>query len=450
MVLVVMLASAGTMVWVKAAQATPAPQLGLWVNGQSPKQLGVTAQVASDYAGGSNYCSYPSVTSGLGAGQTLMLAVGACTQSQAASMATTLKNAGQSSPIIRIMWEGNQNLDGWFTDWNQGTFTTAASYDAAFDTVAAGFRSVLPNAVIMYNPNDGDSNSGQTISWQAEDPGTENVIGVDAYDFSGYQPNIEAVVSYAASKGMPWALPEWGLDGSDDPTYINTVYADVTGSNCSVEAYFDYAGSINSWLPDFPKSLAAYTADFGGSSASPGSSTTTTTVKSAPPVTVAPTTTTTVKSAPPVTVAPTTTTTVKSAPPSSTTTTVVKSTPPVTVAATGAPGAPTNVKASVSGSTVTISWTNVSNALGDDVFRDGSEIAWPGWPSALVTSYQDTGVAPGVHTYSVAGYNSSGVGSLSTTVSVTVAGGTTAAPPTTTGGTTPTTSTPPWKTRHYR
>ena len=175
---------------------------------------------------------------------------------------------------------------GWFTDWNQGTFTTAASFDAAFDTVAAGFRAVLPGAVIMYNPNDGDSNSGQTISWQAEDPGTENVIGVDAYDFSGYQPNIEAVVSYAASKGIPWALPEWGLNGTDDPSYINTVYADVTNSNCSVEAYFDYAGSINSWLPDFPQSLAAFKADFSGSGAdrlSPASTSTT----------AAPTTTTT-------------------------------------------------------------------------------------------------------------------------------------------------------------
>ena len=40
------------------------------------------------------------------------------------------------------------------------------------------------------------------------------------------------------------------------------------------------------------------------------------------------------------------------------------------------------MKASVSGSTVTISWTNAVSTLGDDVFRDGQEIAWPGWPRA--------------------------------------------------------------------
>ena len=137
------------------------------------------------------------MTSGLTAGQTLMLAVGACTQSQAESMATTLKNRGPEQPRHHPHHVGGQPESLWAgsPDWNQGTFTTAASFDAAFDTVAAGFRAVLPGAVIMYNPNAGDSNSGQTISWQAEDPGTENVIGVDVYDFCGYQPNIEAVVS---------------------------------------------------------------------------------------------------------------------------------------------------------------------------------------------------------------------------------------------------------------
>jgi len=160
---VVALASAGALVLTNAALATTTmPLLGLWVNGQNPQQLGVTAQVVSDYAGGSDYCSYPSVTSGLGSGQTLMLAVGACSESEAESMATTLKDAGQSEPIIRIMWEFNQNYSGWFSDWNQGTFPTAASYDAAFDTVAAGFRAVFPNALIVFNPNQGDNHSGQT------------------------------------------------------------------------------------------------------------------------------------------------------------------------------------------------------------------------------------------------------------------------------------------------
>ena len=72
---------------------------------------------------------------------------------------------------------------------------------------------------------------------------------------------------------------------------------------------------------------------------------------------------------------------------------------------------------------MTISWVNGSGTFGgDDVFRDGDEIAWPGWPSPVVTTYVDTGVAPGPHTYAVAGYNSSGVGPHSTAVTVTVTG----------------------------
>ena len=53
-----------------------------------------------------------------------------------------------------------------------------------------------------------------------------------------------------------------------------------------------------------------------------------------------------------------------------------------------------------------------------------------------MTTYQDTGVSAGTHTYYVAAYNSSGVGTGSTPVTVTVTGTT----GTTTSTTRPTTS----------
>jgi len=99
---------------------------------------------------------------------------------------------------------------------------------------------------------------------------------------------------------------------------------------------------------------------------------------------------------------------------------------------------PTALQASVSGSTVTVSWANPSGTLGNNVYRDGSQIAWPGWPNLCVTTYQDTAVVVGTHTYSVAAYNSVGVGPQTAAVTVTVA------------ATTPPTTTPPTGSGHHQ
>jgi hypothetical protein len=441
------------------ASASTSPLLGLWVNGtSSASQLGVTQQVWSDYVGGSNSLGQTACDTGysppsIPAGGTLMLGVGACTQAQSESIANTLVAAGQSHAIIRVMWEFNQNLSGWFQNWNQLTFPTAASFTSAFDTVVAGFRAVSPNFQIMWNPNGGTGNTNG-VSWQSEYPGNSevNIIGVDQYDFSGYAGNIQAAVSFAQAQGLPVAIPEWGLNGSDDPTYINDVAGIVNNpaNDFDVQAYFSYAGSINSDITQFPQSEAAFKADFAASSVNPQPPSTTTTAPhattttaprvtttTAPPVTTTTAPHLTITTAAPVatTTAPPVTTT--TAPPVTTTTappvnfataSPVNTTaaPPVTttVVPAGTPGAPSRVTASVTGSTVTLSWANRPGTFGDDVFRDGQEIAWPGWPEPAVTTYQDTGVSAGTHVYSVAAYNSSGVGKGSRTVTVTVTAGT--------------------------
>jgi hypothetical protein len=59
--------------------------------------------------------------------------------------------------------------------------------------------------------------------------------------------------------------------------------------------------------------------------------------------------------------------------------------------------------------------------MGDDVFRDGHEIASPSRPNRLVTSFHDSKVTAGSHTYYVAGFNSKGVGFGSHRVTVSVA-----------------------------
>jgi hypothetical protein len=87
------------------------------------------------------------------------------------------------------------------------------------------------------------------------------------------------------------------------------------------------------------------------------------------------------------------------------------------------PAAPTGLNATVTGTSVSLTWTNGAGALGANVFRDTTTKFWAGgWPNATPTSFTDTGVPTGTHTYSVADYNSAGSGPNSATVSVTVGG----------------------------
>lgn len=86
----------------------------------------------------------------------------------------------------------------------------------------------------------------------------------------------------------------------------------------------------------------------------------------------------------------------------------------------GAPGAPSGLSATVKGTTVTLHWTNAPGTLGGNVYRDGRKFWAGGWPHTAPSSLTQTRVRPGMHRYQVAGYNSSGQGPRSPTMSVIV------------------------------
>ncbi len=303
--------------------------IGLFVGSQAPadvltlgKQLGVTPTIDTVYADGSCYCTYtPPSTS-----MTLMLGVGALTSSEATSIGQSLVDAGQSDAIIRIMWEQNQDIQGWFQNWNQLSFS-ATQYISTFRGIVTTMRAVPGQAFrFMWNPNGGTGNEASGRTWNDTWPGSAyvNYVGVDQYDYSGYAANVEAVIAFAQSQGDPAAIPEWGLNGSDDPSYINGMAALINGpsNNIALQAYFSYdggSGGIDSDITEFPQSEAAFTVDFGGSTATLPPPTTT------PPTTSPPTTI-----SPPTTTSPTTTPTTTAPPPATTSTTEPPTTTPST------------------------------------------------------------------------------------------------------------------------
>jgi hypothetical protein len=241
---------------------------GLWVNGNvSASQLGIVQKVALDYGDQPDYTTYSNVGA-VPSGCILMLSIGACSASQASTIGNYLVANGQSDAIIRPMWEYNQDVSGWFTPWNQGSLS-AAQYKSTWITIVETMRPISSGFKFFLCPNAGNGNnaSGRT-TWDV-DPGPTyvDIYGLDVYDNNGSVATsvsyVDAAITYAAGQGKPWGIGEWGLAGSDDPTFITDIANLTKDGTCYVQCYFSYAGSINSDITQFPNSLAAYKAAFG-------------------------------------------------------------------------------------------------------------------------------------------------------------------------------------------
>ena len=259
---------------VKATPVAPpgafSSALGLFVGSQAPSDvlalgqtLGVTPTIDTVYADqSSQYCTYSPPTTSM----TLMVGIGNCTAAQVAAIGQNLVHAGQSHAIIRIMWEQNQNQAGWFQTWNQLSLTSA-QYVSIFQSTVVAMRAVSPTFSFVWNPNGGTANEAAGRTWTDTWPGKAyvNLVGIDQYDWQGYEANVQAVVAFAHAQGLPVAIPEWGLNGADDPTFINVMAGLIKNpaNDITVQAYFNYAGSTNSDITQFPASEAAYKADLG-------------------------------------------------------------------------------------------------------------------------------------------------------------------------------------------
>jgi hypothetical protein len=221
-----------------------------------------------------------------------------------AQLASSLIGEGLGTAWLRLGYEfDNHGLGGPTHKWGTGNSTTQEGYfKQFFQQIVTTMRSVPgANFKFVWNPdgfaflgnNDPEYLKTGGISLLPAWPGSQYVdyIGPNVYDWepsltSGYttaenwanfiQPQLQGAEQFAATQGVPLALPEWGVmtrgpvfpGMGDDPNYINGMYCFMTNpaNHVAWESYSNTAYSYwNTQITGgaFPASLAAYQQDFG-------------------------------------------------------------------------------------------------------------------------------------------------------------------------------------------
>ncbi|HUY22421.1 MAG TPA: glycosyl hydrolase [Acidimicrobiales bacterium] len=261
--------------------------LGFFVSSQQPSgvrslanTLGVQVQGISAYTDGTSWSSIgsyqpPATTLRLYLGVSMSPDNGAPSQTPAhlavyQRLAQSLVNGGQPYAIIRIGWEWNTT----FFSWGEQN-TTPAQYVTAFDDIVSTMRSV-PGQQFRFDWCAGSGNTPTNGSYADSYPGDQYVdyIGTDQYDnpVTSWNDNLTMVgglaytVSFAVAHGKVVSIPEWGLNGTDDPTFVDLMHSFIAdpANQVGYSSYFSDNAGVDSDITQFPNAEAAFTRDFAG------------------------------------------------------------------------------------------------------------------------------------------------------------------------------------------
>lgn len=243
-----------------------APALAFFVTGQSPSgeasaaaALGVTVTAITQY--GDNSSPYSYSPPAYEAGKTLIVGLGPASSSELTTIASAIKAAGWTAPIIRWCWEMNGNWFDWGIQggklgWSAATFVT--NWKAAYALV----HSIIPGAVMCWNIS-----MSATIPTSAY-PGDSYVdaIGIDGYNYTGYAAQYATLLAFRAEHDKPLVIGEWGCEtGSGHDTdyaayaaYVISVIQNPANA-CLAQVYFDSPA-----ITGFAAMEAAYKDAFAG------------------------------------------------------------------------------------------------------------------------------------------------------------------------------------------
>ena len=265
-----------------------AEALGFFVPSQSPAdvtalatRLGVQVEGISGYTDGSSWATIgdyqpPSTNLRLYLGLSMSPDDGSPAQTPAhlseyQQVAENLVAGGQAYAIVRIGWEWSSTLFSWGVQ-----NTTPAQYVTAFDDIVTTMRSV-PGEHFLFDWCALSGAAPTNGPYAASYPGDQYVdfIGTDVYDDNSVQDwdtnlstpgGLAYTVAFAKAHDKAASVPEWGLDGQDDPTFIDLMSAFIgnPANDVGYSSYFsDASGAVNSDITQFPASAAEFTRDFG-------------------------------------------------------------------------------------------------------------------------------------------------------------------------------------------
>ena len=191
-----------------------------------------------------------------------------------------LVRRGHGDAYIRLGWEFNLHGQYW-----RATDGNARAWVSAFRRAVTAIRSTAPGVKIIWNPNEGPSQSLSDARAVWPGVGYVDAVGIDAYDW--YRPvedwrswraertengGWQYWMSFARAKGKKFALPEWGVysgsraSGGDNAYYIRAVlrWLYAYRSDILYESYFNetaiYCGCAVVPTRRNPDAAAAYRA----------------------------------------------------------------------------------------------------------------------------------------------------------------------------------------------
>lgn len=257
----------------------------------------MTPQGYSFYVSGNNWSSLSNPWSGTATGQPpglatgdyVLLSVPLCPKGVGLSAVsanvgtfTTLAKALIGIPtIIRLGWEFDGILpsgQGWM-DWGPVIHgNTPALYASASAVAIKAMKAANPALKFDLSCNIGSSSLAQLQAYLGNNASLYDFFGGDHYDNVGGGGNAVQygpVVQLCAVNNKPLSAAEWGLNGTDNPAFINTMSQLLTNPagyakaenwpvyTVGYHSYFSAALSINSDITQFPNSMAAFKTDFG-------------------------------------------------------------------------------------------------------------------------------------------------------------------------------------------
>lgn len=205
------------------------------------------------------------------------------------AIARQLVAAGHGDAAIRVGWEANGDWYPWSV-----TKDTAPQYRDAFRRVVTVMRAEAPNLTFWEDLAAATALGGQsnrmdslTLLYAGDD--VVDGISVDHYDFYSVKAKTETewknalrpkqffgiqdAADFARSKGKGFAVPEWGLHGTqgygDNPFFIQKMYA-FFKANQDVLVFEDYFNEPDDYIQNAiwdvdqnPQSAAMYRKLFG-------------------------------------------------------------------------------------------------------------------------------------------------------------------------------------------